>query len=393
MALNTSFSNQVTDFPSSLDKNFNQVGAMGITACAATGNNAIALSPLAGQPTVGVYQNYQLFGFVAAGTSNGPVTIAVGNLAPQILLLADATTQASGADIIGGAYYVVVYNTALNGGLGGMQLFTQMPVSSLLDILGSSQGSILTRGSSGWVTLANGVNGDLLESEGNSLVWANPGIRNSKQLVIQNSGAFKFSSSSGITTNTVVRIILVGAGGGGAGGAGGSGSGNGVGGGAGGAIAIGYISGLSANTLYSGAVGAGGAAGAGTLGNGTNGGAGGTTTISFGGVQFTAGGGGGGISGGGTVANAASGGIATNATILIRGSSGCPGGTGVPISGQGGRGYWGGSASVLGGLLTTQGANSPGAGGAGGASSPTADVAGLNGIAGKNGILIMEWVE
>ena len=104
-----------------IDTNFNAVGAMGVTSCTASGTNAISLTPLTNQPAVTVYKNYQLFGFVAAATTNGTVTLQVNGLG--FLPLYDADGSADGPNsLLINQYYIVAYNSALNTGSGGFQL-------------------------------------------------------------------------------------------------------------------------------------------------------------------------------------------------------------------------------------------------------------------------------
>lgn len=79
--------------------------------------NAIVLTPISG--TVSAYSNYQHFGFVAAGTSSNPVTIAVGSLSTLNAYRPDGSTRLLERDIESGDYYDATYNSALNSGSGG----------------------------------------------------------------------------------------------------------------------------------------------------------------------------------------------------------------------------------------------------------------------------------
>ena len=120
MALTTIFATQPTGnvAASTLDVNFNEVAAMGITQCTASGTNSINLTPLSNQPAVTAYQNYQNFGFVAAASSTGSVTINVSGLG-AIGLYWDDGTQVSTSGLISAVYYQITYNSALNSGGGG----------------------------------------------------------------------------------------------------------------------------------------------------------------------------------------------------------------------------------------------------------------------------------
>lgn len=382
MALPTTFGPLTAAQLVQLDNNFNAVGAMGITACTAVSANTISLTPLTNQPAVSAYANYQQFGFVAAATSTSAVTAAVGTLPFINLYLADGTTQAGNTNIQANQYYTIVYNAALNGGVGAFQLLSQMAVSNLLDsVQGAAvQGTILYRGATSWTSLAPGASGQVLQSQGASanLTWANAsggGTQIVRAITFTTAGSFSFSSPSGLASTTVVKVTLVGGGGGGSGG---GGPNDGAGGGAG-ALAIGYISGLSANTVYSGAVGNGGNGGgsAPTVGSG-----GGTTTVSFGGLQFTAAGGGGGLTSG----VGGTGGTGANTTFFYTGEAGWAGIVNV-AGGPGASGPFGGGAPWQ-PTATTAGFNAAGIGAGGGGGQGVA-----GGGSGTTGIFVMEWVQ
>jgi hypothetical protein len=129
MALSTIFANLTTS-PQSLalfDTNFNEVAAMGVTQCAASGTNTIALTQNANQPTISAYANYLLFGFVAANTATGAATVNVNGIGALPLYLFNGTTQAAAGSVSAGIYYQIVYNSALNSGSGGFELLSGLP--------------------------------------------------------------------------------------------------------------------------------------------------------------------------------------------------------------------------------------------------------------------------
>jgi hypothetical protein len=105
-----------------LDTMFGVVGNMAQVMCTATGTNTIALTPITNMPTQGAYQNYQEYGFVAAATSTSSVTINVSGVGALPLYLNDGATQASTNSLLINAYYLIIYNSALNSGGGGFQL-------------------------------------------------------------------------------------------------------------------------------------------------------------------------------------------------------------------------------------------------------------------------------
>lgn len=107
-----------------LDDNFNALGAMTIIPCTASGTNAISLTPLANTTAPAAYANYQMFGFVAANTSTGALTAAFLALGARNVYLANGTTQAGSGDIVAGVFYIVAFNSVLNGGAGGFEIMS-----------------------------------------------------------------------------------------------------------------------------------------------------------------------------------------------------------------------------------------------------------------------------
>lgn len=138
-----------------LDTNFVQVASTAIVPCTATGTNAITLTPLANNITISVYANYLNFGFVAAATSTGSVTINVSSVGALPLYIAgSATSQATAGTLTVGVFYVVTYNLALNSGAGGFQIIggsgagsgSSLPIVIVQDRKASgSAGSALTQ--------------------------------------------------------------------------------------------------------------------------------------------------------------------------------------------------------------------------------------------------------
>lgn len=104
-----------------LDTNFNEVGAMAVTACTASGTNSIALTQSVNQPTISSYSNYLRFGFVAANTTTGSVTANVNSIG-SLNVYKVSGSQAGSGDIVSGGYYEIVYNSALNASAGGFQI-------------------------------------------------------------------------------------------------------------------------------------------------------------------------------------------------------------------------------------------------------------------------------
>lgn len=102
------------------------VGMNRITPCNATGTNVITLTPLTASPLIEKYQDYELFSFVAANTSDGSVTATVmprkGTLATLKVYKTNGSAQAGSGDVVSGSLYLAIYNDALDAGAGGFVL-------------------------------------------------------------------------------------------------------------------------------------------------------------------------------------------------------------------------------------------------------------------------------
>lgn len=132
-ALPTIFANQSGIVAASLlDGDFNAVAQMGVVSCTATGANSLALAPNANQPTVTAYSPNQLYGFIAAGTSTGPVTININSVGALVLFTPSGVAVTSGG-LVAGTYYIIVYNPALASNTGGFQLLTSQTTLNLPD--------------------------------------------------------------------------------------------------------------------------------------------------------------------------------------------------------------------------------------------------------------------
>lgn len=104
------------------DTMFSVLGTMAVVQCTASGTNTIALAPNTNMPTQAAYATDQLYGFIAANTTTGAITINVSSLGAKNLYKIDGVTQAGSDDILSGSYYMVVYNAALNSAAGGFQI-------------------------------------------------------------------------------------------------------------------------------------------------------------------------------------------------------------------------------------------------------------------------------
>ncbi len=110
---------------SDFDAMFTQVAAMVQIPCTATGTNSITLAPIGNAPSstnLSAYGNFNLFSFLAAGTSSSSVTAQFGSLANIPVYRADGTTQATSGDLVSGRPYGLMYASSLNSGGGGFYL-------------------------------------------------------------------------------------------------------------------------------------------------------------------------------------------------------------------------------------------------------------------------------
>lgn len=316
------------------DVMFGVVGSMGTVFCTASGTNTIALAPNTNMPTQTAYANYQAYGFVAAATSTGAVTLNVGGLGSRAVYQSDGATPVGSGGIVNGAYYVFVYNSSLNSGVGGFQAFS-----------GGGGGG----------------------GGGNGLLTQN--IQ-----VITASGTY--TPSTGMV---YVATRMVGGGGGGAACIGGVAAGSG---GGGAEFRFGIFTAAQIGSSQSATVGAAGTAGTSSAGGGT----GGTTSL---GTLMTAIGGTGGTNG--TLAVGGIGG--TGGT----GGAGIPGGQGGPtssgtfvVSGAGGDTPLGFGGAGRAASSTTASAGFPGAGyGSGGGGAIQFSSTTQNGGLGAPGVIIL----
>jgi hypothetical protein len=188
---------------SDLDANFAALGELVTIPCMVSGTNALTLTALPTTPTIGAYQDFLRLSGTAAATSTGAVTAAAFGLAALPVYKNTGTGPAvlAGGEIVAGNTIELVFDAALNAGNGGFHLvsaaasggggggITQLTgavlagpgsgsqaatlatvpnnrilsnisggvaaplpntLTSLLDILGTTQGGIIARGASVW---------------------------------------------------------------------------------------------------------------------------------------------------------------------------------------------------------------------------------------------------
>lgn len=123
MALPFVFANVSVLLTTSLDADFNALGAMATIPCTASGTNTIALTPNSNTPTISAYTTMSpIFAFIAAGSNSGATTINVSGVGAKTLYKTNGATAVGSGDIISGSLYLVNYNPALNASAGGFVL-------------------------------------------------------------------------------------------------------------------------------------------------------------------------------------------------------------------------------------------------------------------------------
>lgn len=365
-----------------LDRDLDQVGTMGIMPCTATGTNAIALTPFANLPDIPAYANYLRFGFVAANTSTGSVTVNFNSLGALPWYRGDGTTQLGTGEVIAGEYYDLAFNQALNSGSGGF-------IGA-----GASFGGAV--GPTGPAIGPTGPTGP-----GNTGPTGPTGPAGTGAIAVIRVQRFTASATYTPDAHLLYATIELVGGGGGGGGIVGAGANVVQAGGGGGAGAYNRKTASAATIGVSQAVTVGnpGAAGDGTTP--ADGGTGGTSSV---GAIVSAGGGAGGVtaSGGGGGANSAAGGLGgTNSGGDFNAVGAMPGAIGygnnptnvvlMTVGGQGGSGPWGGGGRQTVHFTGTSGAGDTaqlyGAGGSG--ASGTGDATAQNGGAGSKGLVVI----
>jgi hypothetical protein len=106
-------------------------GSSRLIPCEETGTNVLALKMLPVSPLISQYNDYDVFQFVAAATSTGPVTanltvvqgqLVQGTLATLKVFKAAGATQATTGDIVLGSFYHMSYVDSVDSGAGGFVL-------------------------------------------------------------------------------------------------------------------------------------------------------------------------------------------------------------------------------------------------------------------------------
>jgi microcystin-dependent protein len=106
------------------DTMFAAVAVTSAIPCTALGVNTLALTPMAGAPSLNQYQSLQLFSFIAPSTTTGPVRAAFMGLPQLNVMSLDGVTQIGAAGLIAGSPYMLMFSAALADGAGGFYLLS-----------------------------------------------------------------------------------------------------------------------------------------------------------------------------------------------------------------------------------------------------------------------------
>lgn len=124
MALPTQFAALTAATGAQLDGNFAALGALTPIPCTASGGDAQVLTPLSNTPTIPAYSNYMQFTAIAAQSNTGAGTGKIGSLAALPIYKASPAgpVPLTGGEIVALIQFVLMYDSALNGGAGGFHL-------------------------------------------------------------------------------------------------------------------------------------------------------------------------------------------------------------------------------------------------------------------------------
>jgi hypothetical protein len=128
-----------------------------------------------------------------------------------------SSTQPNFTDLAGSATLAqlpsISNNSILGNNSGGTSVPSSLSASNVLDIIGSTQGDILYRGSAGWAVLAPGTNGYVLTTGGAAAnpSWVNPSSGGTVTSVATNNGVtggtFTTSGTIGLATITSGSVL------------------------------------------------------------------------------------------------------------------------------------------------------------------------------------------
>lgn len=118
--------------------------------CIVSGTNAITLTQKSNVYTAAAYTNNMQLSGIAVGTNGGNVTARLGSLAILKVYKDTATGPAllTGAEIVSGNAFTLMYDASLDTGNGGFHLFTNTAIThtaQFFDSLTIGNGQVLNR--------------------------------------------------------------------------------------------------------------------------------------------------------------------------------------------------------------------------------------------------------
>ncbi len=144
MALPFQFANVTTLVTTQIDANYNALGALTPIPCSVSGTNTITLTPLASVPTVAAYSNYMQFTGIAAATNTTTVQAQVGSLTALNVYkdTGSGPVLLTGNEIVASCSMVLLYDSALNAGNGGLHYKSSQVTTTVLTNAVSASASI-----------------------------------------------------------------------------------------------------------------------------------------------------------------------------------------------------------------------------------------------------------
>lgn len=210
MAYSTVFAAATSATGAQLDGNFDAAGLLGTVPCQVAGTNALTLTPYT-TPTIGTppvaLQAQVRFSGIAAATNSGAVTANCGGLGALAVYkdTSGGPAALTGSEIVGGNYFVLAYDAALNSGAGGYHLETGATsaagtITSVVAGGGLAGGTITAAGTISIASIANNnvfanVSGGSAAPSANTLTAILDAIMSSTQGAILARGASIWSAN------------------------------------------------------------------------------------------------------------------------------------------------------------------------------------------------------
>jgi hypothetical protein len=126
MAVWTTFAALTNPTLPELDANFNILSGLTSIPCTVAGTNTLTLTNIANSGSIAAYANYMRFSGIAANNNTGATTAKFGSLA-ALSVYKDTPAgpvALAGNEIVVNNEFTLIYDLALNGGVGGFHLKT-----------------------------------------------------------------------------------------------------------------------------------------------------------------------------------------------------------------------------------------------------------------------------